>query len=224
MRNSHHEVCVDCVNDREQGYVNQRRNLAVQAIVKRARSSWLPDTEMAHFCQSGENPIMCTIKATVVAVYPANPMEFIVRKTFFILLSLCLLAAINGSPAHAQLFITTDTTINWNVGDGEYVFVGVDKWPPDQTINTSPNVSIVSGANIYALASFNSSRINISGGTIGPLLAKNSSTINVSGGNLDRLYANDSCTINMSGGEAVAYWAAQNSTLNFYGHNLSIWR
>jgi hypothetical protein len=121
--------------------------------------------------------------------------------------SFCWLAALAVLPSVAAAQITyfpNDATIDYTLGNVAYV--GKDRF----NRNTSPTVSIVSGADLSSAFVFNGSAVNMSaGGVRGALVALDSSTIGITGGDIGGLEAGmegttpyKGGTILMSGGTA----------------------
>jgi hypothetical protein len=105
-----------------------------------------------------------------------------------------------------------------NVGFLAYEDVVTDMFT---IIETSPTVTIVSGANVLGLEAYNSSIVNVNGGSIGSLEAIDHSMLNMSGGNISGgLYLGDGadCTINVNGG-SIGFLDA--NTFGFWTINMS---
>ena len=121
--------------------------------------------------------------------------------------------------ANAQVFISTDTTINHAINDD--VFVG-----EDSNLNPfNPTVGIVTGGDISgALILVNNSVVNMSGGSVGSSVQTNvTSTFNLTGGTiLGGIGLSDNSIANISGGSIPdGMTVYQSSTLNFFGTGLN---
>ena len=144
------------------------------------------------------------------------------------LLSISALALISVAPfaqAQTYTFFPNDATINAAVNTNNTIIGYASgtfdaNYNPHFTSPSSPNVGIVSGANIQErLYSFNSSTVTMSDGHIGYLaVTKDSSTMTIGGGSVDYLFAQDSSHVNLTGGNiGTEIHVENNSVVNIRG-------
>lgn len=162
-------------------------------------------------------------------------------------LGLCLFST---NVAHSQVFVTSDTTINYDVGYNG-VFVGKDNATNFTTLPGTVTLTVEDGAVLYGgnlikgnyyqglhvfgnnradingglLAyadGYNTSTVNISGGNVtGLATGYNSSTVNITGGTIHVLVASNSSTFNVSGGSGMDLFGVNTSIFNLIGGNIA---
>ena len=138
-----------------------------------------------------------------------------------------LLSLANTANAQTYAFFPNDTTINSTVSvtDAIVGYANNSDFSANPRLNpTSPNVKIVTGANVGTdMHVYNKGVVNMSGGTISHFLAStDNSVINLSGGQIGILDVSANGTFNLTGGRITTYLSVENTgTLNIFGTNLS---
>ncbi|GEM_PF-1244602 len=140
-----------------------------------------------------------------------------------------------------EAYAETKTTVN--IVEGGSIPRGERPYNYLRAYNQS--IANISGGEVYGLAAYDSSTVDISGGNIafGPLglltaydsttvaisggevsrglVAYDSSTVDISGGSVNRLGALDSSTVDISGGEVGEFRAWDSSTVDISGGEVS---
>lgn len=118
----------------------------------------------------------------------------------------------NGAIFAPDLYLTTDTTVNSVVNR---VVIGRDA---TQTINTSPTVTLDSGANTGFVNAFNSSSVVVNGATVnGGLTLSDNSSADIGAGTVDSVSAFNNSAVNITGGNVTTVLAMDSSTVNIGG-------